>query len=771
MINWIISSSVLILIVAALRYILKEKISLRLRYALWAMVLLRLLMPFNIGNSVLSIINFTDSLTKKAVLQTDKAYTTDMHGQSHDSVLDILKDNYESGRVHVIDYSDGIAEASYGNVEAIYAVDATEAAGTAYTLSNIFVGIWIIGMALTGTWFAVVNVRFLAAVKKNGALAEIKRVSGLPVYVTASIETPCVYGIFFPRIYVTPEVVKDERVLWHVLEHEATHYRHGDHIWCALRTLAAVIHWYNPLVWVAAILSKKDSELACDEGTIRRIGENERLEYGRTLIGMTCKKKNDLFVVATMMSGTKKSMKERIILITKKPRTAIYSLVTVVIIATAAVGCTFTGAEEKGRAVENHTKKTITAMEEIQLNEAVASDVTEMKDVSAKSSAQKAAYTWKLEEGVLTFSGTGTITRGAYLDEAFYSVIIEDGITGIGQGAFADCGSLEKVSMADSVEVIEAWAFLECDSLSDIEFSVNCKEFGLKAFEGTGWLETARKASDVVVNGELIASKRIVKAKELEKDPVRVIYGTEDSVYYKYSNKLNVTFEELESDSAGLGTELLYIYNYGGLGLTLVRPGRPAEDTFITKLPADVEKIADLLESCKWTQVAEIDAEGYDYQMIAASAEGTRYMAFYENGSTAVDYYDGVKHTYWVAENERSLGTTVAKEIREIYDAFEAAVVNVEIFGEYADEAASYFAKTGYAQHIASLTIGNCYKYSTCRVTDWGITLTEANRRVSGWMDIEYTWERFGEKFDKHIEFVLENNGDEWVCTELTAKE
>ena len=60
MIELIISSSALILIVITLRYILKGKISLRLQYALWLVVLVRLLMPISMGDSRISIMNVVE---------------------------------------------------------------------------------------------------------------------------------------------------------------------------------------------------------------------------------------------------------------------------------------------------------------------------------------------------------------------------------------------------------------------------------------------------------------------------------------------------------------------------------------------------------------------------------------------------------------------------------------------------------------------------------------------------------------------------------------
>ncbi len=58
-------------------------------------------------------------------------------------------------------------------------------------------------------------------------------------------------------------------MLRHVLTHEFTHYRHGDHLWSMLRCLALAVHWWNPLVWLAAELSRRDAELACDEGALK----------------------------------------------------------------------------------------------------------------------------------------------------------------------------------------------------------------------------------------------------------------------------------------------------------------------------------------------------------------------------------------------------------------------------------------------------------------------------------------------------------------------
>lgn len=60
---------------------------------------------------------------------------------------------------------------------------------------------------------------------------------------------------------------------------EQTHFRHGDHIWSALRCMCLALHWFDPFVWWAAALSRTDAELACDAAAVQSLGEAERAAY------------------------------------------------------------------------------------------------------------------------------------------------------------------------------------------------------------------------------------------------------------------------------------------------------------------------------------------------------------------------------------------------------------------------------------------------------------------------------------------------------------
>lgn len=381
MTEWIITSSALILIVLALRGLLKGKISLRLQYGLWALVLVRLLFPFSITESTMSLGNVAEDIRLQPIVQR-----TDTAVRQYESAYDEIVSRYEELGITVTpaqtrqEAQDRIYSDTYNTMVDSYAQEGVEvpepqlqqeARQQAESISLIAMitealpTIWYAGMALTGTVLLASNLYFYWRLRKSRVLLDMPEIP-LRVYHTDYVATPCLFGLVRPGIYLTDEVVRDTQMRNHVLTHELTHHRHRDHIWSILRGMCLMLHWYNPLVWAAAMLSKRDAELACDESTIRTLGEKERMAYGRTLIGMTCVRHDpkSLFLTATTMIGSKKTLKERISLIAKKPKTAIVTLIACILVVSLAVGCTFTGANVTGPERNQVWEKVLTAVEE-----------------------------------------------------------------------------------------------------------------------------------------------------------------------------------------------------------------------------------------------------------------------------------------------------------------------------------------------------------------------------------------------------------------------
>lgn len=311
MVNWILSSSLLILAVLGIRAVLKEKISQRLRYALWLLVLLRLLIPGSIGQSRISAANLTGAIQGR--YNPSPAVQTQTITPPESPALEIPEG------------------------------DTADTHSSGLPLPKLAKGIWILGAMAVGCVFLFSNLRFGLGLRRSSrGIRGVRR--GLPIRVSEAASSPCLFGLFRPTIYVTPAVAEEPTLLRHCVCHERCHYRHGDHIWSVLRGVCAALHWYNPLVWWAAVLSRRDSELACDEAAIRTLGERERAEYGRTLILMTCKSSGSVLLAATTMSSKKSVIRERIRMIARKPKTAVLALIALILIGALAAGCAFTGA-------------------------------------------------------------------------------------------------------------------------------------------------------------------------------------------------------------------------------------------------------------------------------------------------------------------------------------------------------------------------------------------------------------------------------------------
>lgn len=332
MINWIISSSVLIIVVICLRTLFKGKIRLRFQYALWLLVAVRLLIPLSFGSSAISVQNVTNHVLRQSNAQ--RISKTDVVSP------DILKEPVTENKIKI--YDSVFPENPQPNKEDS---DTSKSFQVSEHFLKIAEVLWIMGAAGLGITFVVTNVHFHRKIKDGRQRLEASYIN-LPVYVSDAIDSPCLFGLFRPCIYVTQSVAENSMLLRHCVYHELTHFQQGDLIWGILRCICLSLHWYNPLVWWAARLSKQDAELACDEATIAKLGEDERLEYGKTLIELTCKKRDDLFITATTMSSKKKNVRERITFIAKKPKMAFFAVLIIVVVSAIAVGCTFTKSKE-----------------------------------------------------------------------------------------------------------------------------------------------------------------------------------------------------------------------------------------------------------------------------------------------------------------------------------------------------------------------------------------------------------------------------------------
>jgi beta-lactamase regulating signal transducer with metallopeptidase domain len=346
LIQWAFTSSVLILTVLAVRLLLKDKLAARLRYALWGVVLLRLLVPFQVELPAASSLPVLASNLVPEVADVELyALRTNSRPLPEESLEEMRENGIGVGSVlgttatiHQI----GDWEWEGGQRCFVLSEDSIDTYFFYTTLPKFLMALWVIGGLCTAWIIFSSNRYFFGRLRYyrhelEGADAPI------PVYTAANLPSPCLFGVLRPAVYLTPRTADDPAALRHVLAHELTHYAHRDHIWSALRCLALALHWYNPLVWLAVGLSKQDGELACDEGAVVRLGEGERIPYGRTLVDMVAARSlrpRDLLSCSTAMTGGEKSVKARVLALVKKPetvKTALFAVIAVITLASVFV--------------------------------------------------------------------------------------------------------------------------------------------------------------------------------------------------------------------------------------------------------------------------------------------------------------------------------------------------------------------------------------------------------------------------------------------------
>ena len=330
MIEWIVTSSLLIVVVMLLRRVLRGRISMRLQYALWGLVLLRLLIPGTVAASGFSVLN---ALPQEPTTILSGAITdVDSAGDKTGAAGTAAQPEQPTANQNTPSIDNSQTEPTV-----------PQSPKRTWTAEEILRGVWLAGAGGMALWLLAGNLRFARRLRRGRVPLPGQR----NVYTAAFLSSPCLYGLFPPAIYLTPQAAEDEEVRRYVLRHEKTHRRHGDHIWAVLRGIVLALHWYNPLVWAAAILSRRDGELACDEAVLQGADDRQRAAYGRVLIRLVTEKPRpgDILCCATTMSAGASALKERIAMIARKPRTLWAALLAAVLVLALAAGCTFTGAD------------------------------------------------------------------------------------------------------------------------------------------------------------------------------------------------------------------------------------------------------------------------------------------------------------------------------------------------------------------------------------------------------------------------------------------
>lgn len=211
------------------------------------------------------------------------------------------------------------------------AQEAAKPAAKPLTATQIFQIVWAGGSALLGFWLFGTWLVFTVRLHKSRRF--LGRHGRTRIYISSTVKSPCLAGLV-PAVYLTEDVLQTDSTEL-ILRHELTHLRHLDHLWSFCRTAAVIAYWWNPFIWLAAICSKRDAELACDEAVAAGLSDAQRLVYARAILAQAPRR-------AAALSLAGPPVKERILFLTKKQRTSALCVILVLLLIVSAAGCSIT---------------------------------------------------------------------------------------------------------------------------------------------------------------------------------------------------------------------------------------------------------------------------------------------------------------------------------------------------------------------------------------------------------------------------------------------
>lgn len=218
-----------------------------LSYALWGVVLFRLICPFSF-ESMLSLLP-----VKSNPISQDIAYEA----------------------IPAIDT--GIGAINHAVNRFLPAAAPAASVNPLHFWTFIGSTVWLMGMAvlLIYSFFSLVKLQK----RLKNAVHEKEN-----IYIAEHLDTPFVMGFMRPKIYLPASLSEGEKR--YILLHERMHIRRFDHVIKVVSFFVLCLHWFNPLVWIAFLISGKDMEMSCDEAVIKQLGGDVKKEYSSSLLAL-----------------------------------------------------------------------------------------------------------------------------------------------------------------------------------------------------------------------------------------------------------------------------------------------------------------------------------------------------------------------------------------------------------------------------------------------------------------------------------------------------
>jgi beta-lactamase regulating signal transducer with metallopeptidase domain len=296
----LVQSSVLIVILLLLDFVLRKKVKAVFRYCIWMLVLLKLILPTSLSSPLSVGYWFGDHLANVTESRTSAEEVTEPEAEVLEPAL--------AGMLHIIEPLPIEEERTAPAVLPVIPgaewarakpITPPAVSVTPVTWQGVVFLVWLAVVIAMGLLLLqrAMFVRGLVAQAReandlmNGALEYcckcmgVRRKVGLKV--SANAASPAVCGLFRPVILVPHKLAPSlgSRHLRAVLLHELAHIRRGD-LWVNLaQTFLQIAYFYNPLLWFANAMIRRVREQAIDETVLVAMGEKAQ-QYPQTLVNV-----------------------------------------------------------------------------------------------------------------------------------------------------------------------------------------------------------------------------------------------------------------------------------------------------------------------------------------------------------------------------------------------------------------------------------------------------------------------------------------------------
>lgn len=303
------------------RLLFKKAVPRKVFYIAWALVFLRLMVPFSFESDL----SFFSLIPKAEVVEgnigTSVVFVENENERVEFPVL--INPDRENPNVDWVYHSAITGEVVTGPDITTVPMDKNMILGT----------IWIFGAA--GLFlFGIIG--YFAVLKKT-------KFESVPytknIRLSDFFKTPVVCGLFRPKIILPMNFdLDDEMKVKSVIAHECTHIRRGDNLWRLLASFTLYIHWFNPLVWLCYDGFIRDMEVSCDEEVLGKSEKDIRGEYAESLVSLSGSGTSPLY--GGVLSFGESAIKERVKCIMNFKKARVF-IVIICAMAAVALGVIF----------------------------------------------------------------------------------------------------------------------------------------------------------------------------------------------------------------------------------------------------------------------------------------------------------------------------------------------------------------------------------------------------------------------------------------------